>query len=408
MEISRVVLLKVFMLKKKTWPIIALLLLAFFLRLILLPLPAFPIDINDWMAWAEHIARVGPGQFYLTIWSDYLPAYLYVLWGLAGLHHFLTRIPYEILLKIPAVFSDLVLGFLIFKLVRKEKSLRYALIVASLFLFNPLTFFLSSIWGQIDSFFALFLFLSVYLLTKKREAPAFIFLAISFLIKPQVILFLPLFFLYLRSLKSALFLAILFTITVFTLSFPFLPHNPIFGLPKLILKSASTYPYTSLFAMNFWGIFGTWKPDNAIFLNLSFQTWGLLLLGLGVILAWVSFLRSGRPLAIYLSSSLIILAYFMLPTRVHERWLYPFFPFFLIAATLINKRKTWAIYFLLSLTYFLNLYFVYTYYTVNFLKIEQIANFVGRYFNWFSLLAVLIYGWLLVLSFKKEGRSEKN
>lgn len=408
MEISRVVLLKVFMLKKKTWPIIALLLLAFFLRLILLPLPAFPIDMTDWIAWAEHLTRVGPGSFYTTVWSDYLPAYLYVLWFLAFIHRLIPQIPYEILMKLPATLADLALGFLIFKLVREEKSPKYALLAAGLFLFNPLTFFLSSVWGQIDSFFALFLFLSVYFLIKKKEALAFIFLAISFLIKPQVILFLPLFFLYLRSLKSALSLLVMFIITVFVLSLPFFPHDPIFGLAKLILKSASTYPYTSLFAMNFWGIFGTWKPDTTLFLNLSCQIWGLFFLALGVILALVSFLRKKRLLALYLSSSLIILALFMLPTRVHERWLYPFFPFFLILAARLNNWKFWLIYALLSIINFLNLYFVYTYYTVNFLKIEQVANFVGRYFNWFSLLAVLIYGWLLVLSFKKEGRSEKN
>lgn len=390
--------------------ILLIFLAGLFLRLLLLPLPAFPIDMTDWIAWAEHLTRVGPGSFYTTIWSDYLPAYLYILWFLSFLHRLIPQIPYEILMKIPSLLADLTLGYLIFKLVKEEtESEKCALLASSFLLFNPALVFNSSVWGQIDSFFTLLLFLSVYFLTEKKEALAFIFLAISFLIKPQVIFFLPLFFLYLlrekRAKRFCLSLS-LFLATIFVISYPFFLHDPILGLPKLILKSASTYPYASVFAMNFWGIFGTWKPDSQPFLGLSYQIWGFILLCFGVVLALVVFLRDGKLKSIFLSSSLIVLAYFMLPTRVHERWLYPFFPFFLVLAVRLNNLKLWFIYFLLSAIHFFNLYYVYTYYSPNFFKIESVVGFIGKNFSRFSIISVLIYGFLTLWSLK-GGLSEK-
>lgn len=389
------------------------LLLGLILRLFLLPLPPFGIDMNDWMAWADHLLSVGPDRFYETVWSDYLPAYLYVLWFLAEVHRVFSFFPYEILMKIPAVLADLGIGWLIYKIVKRDKSEKFALfgeklclLVSSLYLFNPFSVFNSSVWGQVDSVFAFFLLAGVYLLLKKKYWGAWGILGFSFLLKPQAVFFVPLFWLCQlkekQKLSRILTDGLILTGVIFLVSLPFFISDPLLGLPKLILKSTSTYPYTSIFAMNFWGIFGTWKPDATVLFNLSYQAWGMLFLGLGLILAWLSFLKNKKTFAIYLSSSLIVLAFFMLPTRVHERWLYPFFPFFLVWAALVNSFKGWFVYLLLSVFHSLNLYFVYTYYNPNFLKINWLSELIANNFNWFAFLSFIMYGFLLVSTLKER------
>jgi Gpi18-like mannosyltransferase len=309
-------------------------------------------------------------------------------------------------MKVPAALADLSIGYLIYKIVKENRSTKAGLIATSALLFNPVLIFNSSIWGQIDAVFSLLLLVSLYLVVKERLWLAFGCLGLAFLIKPQTVLFLPLVFLYFlkknQAVSEILAGVLVFIATIFLLSWPFFTGDPILGLPKLILRSASTYPYTSIFAMNFWGIFGTWKPDSATFLGLSYLHWGTILIFLGLILAWGLFWKAKGLSAIFLAASLVVLAFFMLPTRVHERWLYAFFPFFLVAAAQTNKWQLYFIYFLFSTIHFFNLYFVYTYYNVNFLKIEPIANFIGKYFNWFSLICVIIYLYLVILAFKKR------
>src|SRR6266542_973418 len=51
------------------------------LRLLATRAPGFPQDVGTFMAWAEKLAAVGPGRFYEPgYFSDYPPAFLYVLW----------------------------------------------------------------------------------------------------------------------------------------------------------------------------------------------------------------------------------------------------------------------------------------------------------------------------------------
>ncbi len=388
-----------------------LLFFALLVRLFLLPLPGFGIDINDWMAWANHLASVGPASFYNTIWCDYLPSYLYVLWFLAELHRFIPNLPYEILMKIPAVLADLGIGLFLYQIVKENRSSKLALLTASLFLFNPFTFFNSAIWGQIDSVFSLSLLVSIFFLLKKRTKLSFVLLGVSSLLKPQAIFFLPLLILWMIGKKATvgeiLINLFAFAGAIFFVSWPFFPQNPLSGLIQLMLKSSNTYPYTSLFAANLWGFLGTWKPDNLSFLGLSYQFWGLFLLSTGLIFTYFLYWQKKDVRFFFFSAALIVLVFFMLPTRVHERWFYAFFPFFLITAALTNKRKIWFSYGIFSLIFFLNLYYVYTYYNQNFLKITQLTNFLGHNFKFLSLLSVVMFGFILAWGIKGLGKLEK-
>lgn len=66
----------------------------------------FPIDMNCWLAWGQQMCNAGPGGFYTdTMFADYAPGYLYVLWittafkntffagASPATNHFLYRLP---------------------------------------------------------------------------------------------------------------------------------------------------------------------------------------------------------------------------------------------------------------------------------------------------------------------------
>jgi len=129
--------------------LLALLPAALGMRLLLTSFGTLVLDHNTFVAWSVNLAQNGFGHFY-NGWCDYLPGYLYVLWGLGKIHLAWPLIPTEFLYKLPAILADLVTGFLIYKIVKKHKSERWGLIGAGLYLFNPAILANSTLWGQVD------------------------------------------------------------------------------------------------------------------------------------------------------------------------------------------------------------------------------------------------------------------
>ncbi|MDR5416295.1 hypothetical protein RHO86_24775, partial [Salmonella enterica subsp. enterica serovar Thompson] len=91
--------------------------------------------------------------------ADYPPGYLYVLWLIGGLGHLLA--PFAggdavaattALVKLPAIFADIAVGLVLYMVVRSWRSPRrdaerVALLAAAFYLFNPVTWYDSAIWG---------------------------------------------------------------------------------------------------------------------------------------------------------------------------------------------------------------------------------------------------------------------
>jgi hypothetical protein len=89
-------------------------------------------------------------------------------------------------------------------------------------------------------------------------------------------------------------------------------------LLRLLSNAGQEYPYTSLYAFNIWAIEpGFWKPDDGL------VVWGGVLLA-AACLASVAQLWRRRDLAAILAvGALTSLAFYFLPTRAHERYLFP-------------------------------------------------------------------------------------
>jgi uncharacterized membrane protein YfcA len=170
--------------------------------------------------------------------------------------------------------------------------------------------------------------------------------------------------------------------------------GPFFGaasLPKLygVLRSSlETYPYGSINTFNYWGTFGFWKTDTApYFYALTAQQTGTVLFAIGTVIGFVFFLwasikqsDSKRLFYLALFGSYLVLFGILFLTRMHERYVYPFFAYVVIAlgiyALYIRKHTQSAlavlsepsmvlfllVYIVLVLIHLINLYYVYVYY----------------------------------------------
>ena len=360
---------------RKFYPIFFSVVIVFLIRFFLSFLPSFGVDMGTWLGWAGRLSSLGFAKFYSDqTWTQYTPGFMYYLWAIGK-----VGLVQEMAIKIPSLFADISVGVLIYSLLKKINS---KLALASFFLYtlNPVVIFDSSVWGQIDGILTLFLFLSAYCLIEKRNFTLSVFFwSVAFLIKPQAIAILPV-FLAAIILKKFKWREILIAIGVgvfslFALSLPFFPDNPLLGLPKLVISMSKDYSYTSVNAFNIWSWVGFWKPDTLKFLGLTLATWGVILFGFSVLFATFSFRNKlGNKYNWYLFFAVLSLCFFVFPTRVHERYLFPFFAFLLTSAGLSKSVNLFGIYIIASFASFLNLYYPYSYYYPEQLRSDFLYN----------------------------------
>lgn len=387
------------------------------IRLLLAGVPGFNIDINDWFAWAIRLDHFNFSQFYSKdIFTDYTPGYLYVL-SLLGFLKNLLRIPdvyFYTILKLPAIISELILGLLVYWQVKKYFPLKYSLLILALIFFNPAVIFNSSVWGQIDSILTLFMLVAVIFLKQKKLALSSLFLGFALLIKPQAIALIPLYAIFLaRHFTNGNLIRITAPsfIIIFFLTAPFFPDQTIINLGKHILTTASQYSYTSLNAYNFWGAIGFWIKDNTIWNNLSYQVWGYILLAVYWILITYFYFR--KNVSVLEVAALAALGFFFLPTRVHERYLYPGIVFLILTASHLKSRLLIILTGILSLLHFFNLYYVYVYYNAIYLKLPVllynplIYNFLADNGKNLSLISTFIFILISIILFKDDVIPEK-
>ncbi|MBM3269387.1 MAG: phospholipid carrier-dependent glycosyltransferase [Candidatus Sericytochromatia bacterium] len=362
---------------------------ALILRLVLVALPVgFWIDIGSFQAWSNKLAEAGPTKFYESIWSDYPPAYMYVLWvlgliyqglnwgiggvftvlgmaapALGGLHVFLV--------KLPGVACDILNAWLIFKILEGRVSQRTAYRAALAYAFNPITLFISAIWGQMDAVLLSAMLAAVYMMLKGRLIPCILLTALAVLIKPQGLFLIPAIVVtqwwrhrpanWAMGITGGLLLGwlLILPFTAFSTKYPGL-LGPVTFMWEKMQATAGTYPYSSVNAFNLWMPTKMWQPDDRKFFFLTHREVGLLLLGGTVALtAWAAFrqrlqLRASRVMLIF---AIILLACFLLPTRMHERYLFPAVAMLALAAA-CNRNLRWN-YWAFSVTALLNVMYAF-------------------------------------------------
>ena len=352
---------------------------------VLLPGSGFGVDRASFIAWASDLAAHGPNGFYGRVsFIDYTPGYLYVLWLVGVVGSWLGGI--GDLIKLPAILADVAVGYLIHQLVIElGGSRRVALLGALLFVVNPVTWFDSAVWAQVDSFGLIFLLLGLRELWRDHPERAAILATVAAVIKPQLGILIPILvavllkrYLFDRHGRSPIRLVSSGLLALGTAAVLSAPYGlSVIDLLVQVGKTAAGYPYITVNAYNPWALIeqagsglavaGTWLPDIAnstapgtpvTFLGVPALFIGSgLLIGVILLVCAVVARRDDRR-TVLVGLTILAIAFFVVPTRVHERYL---FPFFALGAILAATSFRWRLaYFVLALANFANLYAVLT------------------------------------------------
>ena len=296
----------------------------------------YTADMNCWRGWSSLMAEYMPWGFYRDdFFCDYSPGYLYVLWLIGGIKNIFgpTGVAETLLLKLPAIICDLLTGFAIYSIAKKEmKNDRIAQALCLLYMLSPAIIMNSAVWGQVDSIFTLLILAALYMLSEDKYIKSSVLIGLAVLIKPQALIFGPIFaFAFAekiiedrRHIKTLMLCGAAFVGTVFILSFPFIITKEPAFLLKLYGSTMSSYPYATLNAANLFGAWGANFADQTQkFLVLSYQGFGAMAVLAAIVLSGIIFFCSKDKGKIFYCAALLITVIFTFGVRMHERYLFP-------------------------------------------------------------------------------------
>src|SRR5438067_8215371 len=153
------------------------------IRLLAVRARGFPTDVGTFEAWAGRHAQIGPGRFYEPgYFSDYPPAFLYVLWLLGALFDGeLLRLAVKAI-SIPA---DIGIAVLAARVLWRTAGRTAAIAGAAIWSLQPGPIFAGPYWGQVDAVGTLPLFGSIVAAGSRRWWLAGALRALAALVKPQ-------------------------------------------------------------------------------------------------------------------------------------------------------------------------------------------------------------------------------
>jgi Gpi18-like mannosyltransferase len=269
--------------------------------------------------WAESLAQAGPWGFYGIDRSVY-PALLYLLWPVGVLF---DGDALNTVVKGMSIPFDLGLGIVLFFGLRRVIGDWRAAATAGLYLFNPGVLIGGPMWGQVDAAGTLPFVATLLLLGRSRFGWAGAMAMLALLVKPQYgLVGLPVLvvagwhLVEQRDVRPLLRAAVAGIATYALVAIP-LRLDP-FLYWDLVSGAAARQPMTSLFAPNPWGLFtGYDQPDGGL------AVVGGLLLLIGLAMSQIRLLWHRDTLTLIGVGLQVVFAFYFLPTRVHERYLFP-------------------------------------------------------------------------------------
>lgn len=375
---------------------IYIIILTFIVRIIFSFLTWHP-DVNNHVDWGIRFFEYGASEFYepdSNVWSFtwpnqppgtiYLYAFIYqafkfifdIFWQIniripvfpSIIITFFEDTLYQAMLQWPAILADFGMTCLIYKIVKQnlksKKAQNLGKLAAITFLVNPVIWYNSSIWGQTDSLINFFVLLSFYWLFRKKPAFSVFAYALSLYLKISLLIFAPIYailfiklykkpVIYLKSIFTSLFLIGVFTLPFSSYTNPFTYLYKIYS-EKVLIQQLHVITAN---AFNLWsavaGIHE--RPHTQMLGPLSYQYWSYLIFGSIFIYLLIRLIKSKQnEMLTYKVVALTAFASFLFLTNMHERYLYPLFPYFTIILffNLDLKRE----YVVTSIINLLNLY----------------------------------------------------
>jgi dolichyl-phosphate-mannose--protein O-mannosyl transferase len=355
-------------LSQTTLAFVGLLVMAFVVRMIFIGTAGFPNDVSAFESWALTLADHPMREFYAKAgFADYPPGYFYVLWICGHLYRLLVHSDpsydaLKVIVKLPGILFDVVDTALIYAIVRRYASTAWSFAAAAFFAFNPAIIYISAYWGQVDSVPAAFTLAALYVLlgaggegadgaNRRRDLAivgAWLLLACSVLMKPPAIVLAPVFLAWIfmtddgavrarRAVWTGAGVVAAFALA-FLSTIPFQPgFNPLAQFAWLYERyhyAAGVYYYNSVNAFNlyvmapsnhFWMPDATTLPNWTLFghtFGFPMYVWGIGLFLAAIVLVVSRLVQRRDQIALLEAAMVLSLGYFVLSTRMHERYIY--------------------------------------------------------------------------------------
>lgn len=425
-----------------------LFLAALLVRFCFVPNPGFEADISFWKSWGLAPFDHGLVEGLTLTNNNYPTPFGYLLWTITAVYSIFanphlftqfwanTNLLFLTLIKTPAILSDLGIAGMIIYIGKNAKKLGFPalpallyLILAVLYLFNPVAILDSAVWGQVDAL-GVFLFLgSVVLLLSKKPFFAGLLYMVALMTKLQNMIYGPLFFLFAWQYvgREGLVKAIIGgTVGFFGLNSEFLLAKNMDRVITSLTANYDYFPYLSLNAYNLWWIvakgFGMQVSDKMLAVGIvNAKTVGLVLFSGSYLLAVLTMLRKKNTTIVYTFFLGLIIAaggFFLFQTQSHDRYAFPLIMFLLLwlphavaGRTTIKERESfWKTrifqysiigYILFTLLYFINMH---TALIINYPKNGlTVLSFLQTPFYTITISYLLLFGYgYFLLANKKD------
>jgi hypothetical protein len=328
--------------------------------------------------------------------GDYMPLRLYYLWaasqlvGLAGASFTDPIAPLtKLLIKLPQLLSDLATVLVIYGYTRwtgvfttedseaaeqegtqgipaSDVGSRFAMLsvfsvagIAAMYTAAPPVWINSAWWGQVDAWLMLPM-LAAVLLVGQGAGRGWAFWAVALLIKTQAIIIAPVLFLATLRRHGARGLvrgAVVAGVVLLAGVAPLVLAGQGFGLLEAYLGAVGRFPRTTYGAYNLWylALGGNAVNDfDAAFGQFSYRQIGFGLLGTATLLVCAALWRRNSAGGRAEAAATLALAFFVLPTQMHARYL--FLPLAFVALAACADRRFVALFVLLAASATINLF----------------------------------------------------
>lgn len=368
------------------------------LRAVLSYATGYQADLKWFASWLAIVTNTGLEGIYSNSDVNYPPLFIFVLRLMGELWQqidatFAKSDNFFAFLRLPAVLADVGIALLLHSEVRRLAGRGWALAAAAMYFLNPAVFYVTAIWGQVDSIHTMFVLAALVATNRHRFAFAGFFAAVSVAMKLQSIAFLPLFVFEAFRLRSWRGLRDFLAGGVLGALLIILPLAQTGTIEQAYQRGyknvVGQYPKRSIEAFNLWylldqqdapddvpptsllrlaAVGGPEVADDAAwYLWFTYRKLSILAFGLVSMLAIAWLPLWSRHDARALVAALIGLAFFTLLTEMHERYAFPVLALLVLWAACSPVRQT--AYWLCSSFILMNL--------VHVLGTEQIKTYLG-------------------------------
>ncbi len=345
--------------------LVIILLVALLIRAPLVPDLGYKGDLEHFAVWVSKLRTDGLFGFYnkqlrFALWDRvYPPIATLAFEGVSMAYpppitsHSYTDSALISLIKVAPLIAELGLIAAAYVWLKDRKVLRY--VVAGLFALYPGLIATTAWWGQYDAPYTLFLVLALMALNKDRPILSWVFFGISILLKqPGIVLSVALLVPTVRRYGWKTTLASILACGLVNLIFyiPFFIGSGVYNSISPYLEAGDVFPFLANNAYNFWFIlialhkgsmpvaFDPTYSDHQKLLNLfMYRDVGRIMFLVYIVLLIILMWKQKDQRREFVWATALYYGLFMLPTQIHERYLYAGAVFALLAA--VQDRRMW-------------------------------------------------------------------